>query len=326
MTATPRSPFDRLGPLPALGFGAAAIGNLYTPVDEDASIELVRSAYRSGVRLFDTAPLYGYGLSERRLGLGLRGLPRDDIVLCSKVGRLLEPGADGDTLFAEMESLHPVFDFSADGVRRSLEASLERLGVDRLDVVHVHDPDEHEEEALSGAFPALLRLRDEGVIGAVGAGMNQTAMLSRFVRRLDIDCVLVAGRYTLLDPSAGEELFPACLDRGVRVVVGGVLNSGVLADPHPGATFEYAPVGRGLLERAGRIQEECSRWGLSLPEAAVGFTASHPAVSVVLIGMRSQAELDEANRAISLHPDPSLWRTLVDQGLMSRGALTGRAR
>jgi D-threo-aldose 1-dehydrogenase len=276
-----------------LGLGCAPLGNLFRAVSDEAASATVEAAWTAGIRYFDTAPLYGHGRSERRLGRALRGLPRGEVVVSTQVGRLLRPptGEPTETIFADAGDLEPQTDFSADGVRRSLEESLERLGLDRVDVVFVHDPDDHERAALDGAFPALCELRDRGVVRAVGAGMNQTAMLERFVERVDLDCVLLAGRYTLLDRSGAERLLPLCEQRGVGVVLGGVFNSGVLADPSPGATYDYAAADPSVLRRAQRMAHRCDAHGVALPAAALRFAMSHPAVSTVVVGARHPEEI-----------------------------------
>jgi D-threo-aldose 1-dehydrogenase len=284
----------RLSPLVArgaIGLGCAPLGNLFTAITGDDAHATVDAAWNAGVRLFDTAPLYGHGLSEARLGAALRSRPRHDYVLSTKVGRLLRVVSPRPTsVFADPGPLDPVFDFSADGVRRSIEESLRRLGVDRLDIVHVHDPDEHETQAVEEAFPALIELRDQGVIGKVGCGMNQTAMLERFVQRIDLDCILVAGRFTLLDRSAADTLLPLCAERDVGVIVGGVFNSGLLADPSPGATYDYAAAPAGLVRRAQRMRRLCAEQGVSLAAAALQFARRHPAVTALVVGARSAAE------------------------------------
>ncbi|WP_449351932.1 aldo/keto reductase [Streptomyces shaanxiensis] len=303
-----------------LALGTSGIAGLYTPVPEEQAYEAVRAALRRGIRhFFDTAPHYGLGLAERRLGAVLRGLPRDTYTVSTKVGRRLEPSdAGGDDLahgFAVPATHRRVWDFSADGVRRGLEASLERLGLDRVDVVLLHDPDDHE-ESFHEAYPALERLRSEGVVGAIGAGMNQTAMLTRFVRDTDVDVVLCANRHTLLDHGAAAELLPAALDRGVSVLVGGVFNSGLLADPRPGVTYDYAAAPAALLERALRIKEAAERHGTSLRAAALAHCAAHPAVAAVLVGARSAAEVDDcADRFAEPVPD-ALWEDLRATGLL----------
>ncbi|MEY2433039.1 MAG: D-threo-aldose 1-dehydrogenase, partial [Acidimicrobiaceae bacterium] len=249
----------------------------------------------------------------------LASLPRDSLTVSTKVGRLLVPdgtaGAD-ETIFADVPAVHPVFDFSADGVHRSFEASLERLGLDRVDIVHVHDPDDHIEEALAGAFPALRRLRDEGVVGAIGAGMNQAAALARFVREAGLDCVLVAGRYTLLDQSAIDDLLPLCEQQGVSVIAAGVFNSGLLANPSPGAHYDYAPAPSAILDRARQLATLCERHDVPLTAAALQFAAAHPAVTHVLTGVRSVREL-HSNVADFERPIPlELWAELRTEGLL----------
>lgn len=290
--------------LSRIGLGCAPIGNLFSAVSDEQAAATVDAAWDAGVRLFDTAPQYGHGLSEVRLGRALAGRPRDRFVLSSKVGRLLRPVSPRPpSSFVDIGDLDPVFDFSRDGVLRSIDESLERLGMDRLDIVHVHDPDNHEAEALSSAFPALIELRDQGVIGAVGCGMNQTAMLTRFVRSIDLDVILVAGRWTLLDQEAGEELLPLCAERGVQVIVGGVFNSGLLANPSTGATYDYVPATEPLVERARAMQARCAQAGVSLRAAAVAFAFTHPAVSAVVVGARTPAEITD-NLAAAVEPFP----------------------
>jgi D-threo-aldose 1-dehydrogenase len=304
-----------------LAFGAAALGNLFAPVDEEQAAAALEAAWEAGIRYFDTAPHYGLGLSERRVGAALRSRPRDSYTLSTKVGRLLEPvpGGTGDDLangFAVPASHRRVWDFSAEGVRRSIEASLERLGLDRIDLVYLHDPDDHGEQALAQAYPELERLRAEGVVGAIGAGMNQSALLARFVRETDVDVVLLAGRYTLLDQDGLAELLPEAARRGTSVVVGGVFNSGLLAAPRPGATFDYAPASEGLLERALRIQAVCERHGVPLRAAALRFPFGHPAVAGVLVGMRSAAEVQDAVEMAGRAVPAGLWQELRAEGLL----------
>ncbi len=287
-------PLGQGGPVvTGLGLGCAPLGNLFTVVEEEAARATVDAAWDAGIRLFDVAPLYGHGVAEERLGRALSDRPRDEAVVSTKVGRVLEPAGDDrpPTVFRDLPELEPVFDFSGDGVRRSLEASLDRLGLDRIDVVLVHDPDDHEEQAMAEAFPALLSLRDQGVVRAVGAGMNQCPMLDRFVDRVDLDVVLVAGRYTLLDRSAAETLLPRCAEHGVGVMLGGVFNSGILADPDGAATYDYDAAPPELVDRARRLQRRCEAAGWSLPEAAVAFARNHGAVTTVLLGARTPDEV-----------------------------------
>ncbi|HET6794080.1 MAG TPA: aldo/keto reductase, partial [Acidimicrobiales bacterium] len=275
----------------SLGVGCAPLGNLYEPVTDEDAAATIDAAWEAGIRFFDTAPLYGNGLSERRLGESLRSRPRHEYRVSTKVGRLLVPGAEGPGIFVDTPRLRPRFDFSYDGVMASVEASLGRLGLDRVDVLLVHDPDDFAEEALAGAFPALRRLRDEGVTSAIGAGMNQSEMLARFVREAEVDCVLVAGRWTLIDRSAGEDLLPLCHERSVEVIAGGVFNSGLLAGPDDSAHYDYRPAPGHLVESARRMAAACRRRGLSLPAAALAFAGAHPAVSTVLVGVRSPEEV-----------------------------------
>lgn len=303
-----------------LSFGAAGIGNLYTPVDPGGAAAAVDAAWDVGIRTFDTAPHYGLGLSERRLGEALRTRPRDSYTLSTKVGRLLEPcPAEGDDLaggFAVRADHRRVWDFSADGVRRSIEESMKRLGLDRIDIVYLHDPDEHEEAAFRHGYPALERLRAEGVVGAIGAGMNQAAMLTRFLRDTDVDAVLCAGRYTLLDQSALAELLPEAAARGKSVVVGGIFNSGLLADPRPGATYDYAAAPDDILQRATRLKAVTERHGVPLRAAALHYPLRHPAVAGVLVGARSAGEVQDAAELLGRSVPPALWDELRAAGLL----------
>jgi len=304
----------------ALALGTAPLGNLYSALTDQEAEATVRSALARGLSYVDTAPHYGLGVAERRVGRVLASLPRDAFVLSTKVGRLLRPLAEGETAdpegFVDVPPCKRVWDFSRDGVRRSLEESLERLGLDRVDVVLLHDPDDHEREAREQAFPALAELRDQGVVRAIGAGMNQAEMLARFVHDLDLDLVLVAGRYTLLDQRALEALLPACAVRGVAVVVGGAFNSGLLADPRPGATYDYVPAPAALVARAARIGKVCARHGVPLRAAALAFPYGHPAVTSVLVGARSAAEVED-DVALYATPVPrELWDELVSESLL----------
>ena len=293
-----------------LGLGCAALGNLYDALDDTQAQATADAAWAAGLRLFDTAPLYGHGLSEHRIGAALRARPRGDYVLATKVGRTLVAGRDAGTIFAAAPALTPVFDFSYDAVLRGVEESLARLGVSRIDVLHVHDPDAHEAEATVGAFRALTKLREERVIGAIGAGMNQSAMLARFVERGLVDCVLLAGRHPLLDQSALADLLPKAEAAGVAVIVGGVFNSGLLADPQPGARYDYAPAPPARLARARSLAAICERHGVPLGAAALQFSAAHPAVASVLVGARSPAEVEQALRWFAQPIPPELWPAL----------------
>jgi len=297
-----------------LGLGCAPLGNMYAALSELDATATVDAAWDAGLRWFDTAPLYGHGLSEQRLGAALRRRPRDEMVVASKVGWRLAAGTDPDSIFVAAPALRAIHDYSAAAVEQSVADSLGRLGLDRLDVLHVHDPDEHESEALAEAFPLLARWRADGRIGAVGAGMNQSAMLARFVERDLVDCVLLAGRYSLLDQSALRDLLPLAARRGVAVIAGGVFNSGLLADPRPGARYDYAPAPPELVERAARLAALCTRYDVPLRAAALQFPTFHPAVASVLVGARSAAEIADNAPLFALDIPPALWRALRDAG------------
>ncbi|MFL6145171.1 MAG: aldo/keto reductase [Labedaea sp.] len=307
----------------ALGFGGAVIGSLHRWVDEETALGAVETAWSLGIRYFDTAPHYGLGQSERRIGRVLAGRPRADYAISTKVGRILVPspelaGRSDDEGFDVPAEVRRVWDFSADGVRRSLDSSLERLGLDRVDVVLMHDPDNHWEQAISSAYPALHELRAQGVVGAIGAGMNQWQMLERFVRETDIDAVMLAGRYTLLEQTALDSMLPQCVHNGVSVLAAGVFNSGLLAVDRPDAdaTYNYATVPAELHARALRIGRICARHGVSLPQAAMAFAAAHPAVATVVVGARD-AEQITRNAELFEQPVPAeLWLDLTDAGLL----------
>jgi D-threo-aldose 1-dehydrogenase len=295
-------------PTPAfgrLGLGTAPLGGLYDAVDDETAGAVVERAWELGIRYFDTAPYYGSGSAERRLGAVLRRLPREAFVVSTKVGRLLRPGESG---WRGAPPLEAYFDFSYDATLRSLEESLERLGLDRVDVALVHDPDDHYDEAIAGAYPALARLRDEGVVSAIGVGMNQTNLLCRFALEKDPDCFLVAGRYTLLDRSADERLLSLCDERGIAVVAAGVFNSGVLAG---GSTYDYESASPAVLERVDELQEICARREVPLAAAALQFPVRHPAVASVLVGCRTPNEVEEDVRLFELDVTEELWSELA---------------
>jgi D-threo-aldose 1-dehydrogenase len=309
--------------LTALGFGAAVIGNLYRETSPEDAAGAVTAAWSAGIRYFDTAPHYGLGLSERRLGAALAGYPRDAFVVSSKVGRLLvdNPAPRGvDTEgFAVPDTLRRQWDFSRDGVLRSIDATLSRTGLDRLDLVYLHDPDDHWRQAADEAMPTLAALRDQGVIGAIGAGMNQSAMLARFLRETAADVVMLAGRFTLLDQSAASDVLPAAAELGKSVVAVGVFNSGLLSQDRPsaGLHYDYQAAPAELVERAGRIADVCEAFGTTLPAAAVAFPFTHPAVVNVTLGMRNAAQVAR-NVALLDRPVPAgLWEALRAEGLLA---------
>jgi D-threo-aldose 1-dehydrogenase len=301
-----------------LGLGTAPLGDLYEAVSDDVAAATVRTAVDLGLGLVDTAPLYGNGSAERRVGHALASADRSSVIVATKVGRLLR---NVDGVRGEVSA---VFDFSYDGVMRSVEESLERLGLDRVEILHIHDPDDHHDEALEGAYTALDRLRSEGSIGAIGAGMNQAEMLARFAREGDFDCFLLAGRYTLLDQGGLAELLPLCVERNISIIAGGVYNSGLLADPRPGARFDYEPASAALVARALQLREVCDRHGVPLKAAAIQFPLGHPAVATVVIGARSPGELNE-NVAMFQHPIPAaMWDELRAEGLLPQEVPTPR--
>jgi D-threo-aldose 1-dehydrogenase len=308
-------PFGPIKDLP-LVFGGAPIGGLYAPVGEQAAARTLRAAWDAGIRAFDTAPHYGVGLSERRTGDFLAGRPRAEFVVSTKVGRLLVPatgavdGAEGSDGFYGTPALRRVRDYSRDGVLRSLEDSLRRLRLDRVDIVLIHDPDEHMSQALDEAYPALAELRAQGVVAAIGAGMNAAAPLAWLVTRADFDCVLVAGRYTLLDDSAAGELFPLCQRRGVAVLAGGVFNSGILADPRDGARYDYAVASPALVARARRMRDACAGYGVPLPAAAMQYVLRHPAVTAAVVGARTPEEIRADAGYVNTHIPDALWAEL----------------
>ena len=300
----------------SLVFGGAAIGGLYAPVSDEAATATLQSAWDAGIRAFDTAPHYGAGLSEQRIGGFLAGCPRAEFVVSTKVGRLLVP-ADGPVDGAEQFYGTPAFsrvrDYSADGTLRSLDDSLRRLRLDRTDIALIHDPDDHPAEALDGAYPALARLRADGTVGAIGVGVNSVSVAEWFIARCELDCVLVAGRYTLLDDSAAASLFPLCLARGVQVLAAGVFNSGILADPADGARFDYAPAAPEMLARARRIAEVCARYDVPVAAAALRYVLRHPAVTAAVVGARSAEEIRADAGYLGFPIPDDLWAELDSQ-------------
>lgn len=310
-------------PVTALGFGAAAIGGLYEDVGEDEAAAAVDAAWDAGMRYFDTAPHYGLGLSERRLGEALRARPRDSFTLSTKVGRVLVPydggGDDRANGFAVPATHRRRWDFSADGVRRSLDDSLTRLGVDRVDLVLLHDPDDHGEQAFREAYPALEELRAQGVVRAIGAGMNRSGMLARFLTDTDVDAVLCAGRYTLLEQGALHALLPAASATGKSVIVGGVFNSGLLADPRPGATYDYGAAPEDVLRRALRMRDVTESHGVPLRAAALRFPFGHPSVASVLVGARSAPQTRDAAEQFGRPLPDAVWEDLRVRELLAGG-------
>jgi D-threo-aldose 1-dehydrogenase len=309
-----------------LSLGCAQLGNLYREVSDEEARATVDAAWDLGVRYFDTAPHYGLGLSELRLGAALAARPRDAYVVSTKVGRLLEPAdvVDGldDEGFAVPATHRRVWDLSRDGIRRSLSQSLERLGLDRVEIVYLHDPDDHWNDVLETGFPALAELRAEGVVDSIGAGMNQAAMLAELVRHTDVDVLMLAGRYTLLEQEALDDLLPLCEKRGVAIVAAGVFNSGLLARAHPpdNARYDYGEAPREMVQRARAIADICERHGTTLPAAAIAFPLAHPAVVSVCVGARSAEQMERNATLYREQIPPALWSELKAEGLIREEA------
>jgi D-threo-aldose 1-dehydrogenase len=315
-----------------IGMGTAPLGNLYRAIGDDEAQAVLDRAWEAGVRYYDTAPLYGFGLAETRLNRFLRGKPRDAYVLSTKVGRLLRACApdarSGIGKWFEVPSRREQYDYTYDGVMRSLEASLERLGMDRVDILFVHDLDtfnHRTQEALEGrlvelmssGYRALLALRDQGVIRAFGAGVNQWQPCQWLAERGDFDLFLLAGRYTLLEQEALETFLPMAQARGIGIVIGGAYNSGILATgPRPGAFYNYDPAPPAILARVERLQAVCAAHGVRLVDAAFRFPLHHPAVVSVVAGVQGLAEMEANLAAAAARLPPALWAALKAEGLM----------
>ena len=323
-----------------LGFGAAPLGNLYRPMTEKEARATLDMAWAQGCRYYDTAPLYGLGLSETRLNGFLRAKPRDSYVLSTKVGRLLRlcPPAQRSrpNAFFETPSRQEVFDYSYDGVLRSIEFSLERLGVDHIDVVYAHDvdvfthgtpeaADQRIREFMSGGYRALVELRAQGAIKAFGAGINEWQIAERLAREGDFDVFLLAGRYTLLEQDALASFLPLCVEKGIGVVIGGPFNSGILATgPKPGAFYNYAPAPPAILQKVRAIEALCKAHGVKLAEAALRFALSHPAVVSVIPGGQKPGEVRRNAETVQAKIPPALWRDLKAQALVRADSPTPR--
>lgn len=312
-----------------LGFGGAPVGNLFKKVAEPVAVEAVRLAIELGFTRIDTAPHYGTGLSEERIGRALRGIDRSGVTLSTKVGRLLEanpdfrPGQVDPHDFAVPARLRRRWDFTPAGLRRSLESSLERLGLDRVEVLYLHDPDVYDLDAgIRTALPALVRMREEGLVDRVGVGANDADALARCVRESDLDEIMCAGRYSLLDQRAARDLLPLCLERGVDVVAAGVYNSGALAtDAMPEAVrFDYGPADEAVVERLRRLHALAADFDVAVPAAAIQFVARHPAVSIVVLGVRTPDQVrTTAERMWAPIPD-AFWDALTDSGLLDEAS------
>jgi D-threo-aldose 1-dehydrogenase len=328
----------RLGSAPvevtSLGLGCGPLGGFRRSIPEDEALGIVRTAYDAGARLFDTSPLYGYGRSELRLGQVLRQLPRESFVVSTKVGRWLTPrqlGRSYEGLRAGGLDFAPTYDLSYDGAMRALEQSHCRLGLASIDIVLIHDVDlythgperfeQHYREAVEGAYPALDELRRAGVIKAVGIGVNDVEPCLRFARDTDLDCMLLAGRYTLLEQGAIEALLPLCTEKRIGIVVGGPFNSGILAQGAiEGATYNSRPAPPAVLERVRRIEAVCGRHGVSLAAAALQFPLAHPAISSIIPGALSADEAAANATALALAIPAAFWAELQDEGLLHPAA------
>jgi D-threo-aldose 1-dehydrogenase len=304
----------------SLGLGCAAIGGLYGDIPEEQAFEVVERAFALGLNLFDTAPLYGSGKSEIRLGKALAGRPRDSYILATKVGRILEPTDDQEQvqgIFDNPLPFKPVFNFSYDGVMQSFENSLKRLGVDRIDILHIHDPDSHYQEAIKGAYPALDKLRSEGVIKAISAGMNQWEMLADFARAGDFDCFLLAGRYSLLDQSALDELLPLCLEKNIGIMAGGTYNSGILAKgAGAGAKFNYQDAPPEIINKAQSLEAVAQRHQVNIKAAASLFALAHPAITTIIPGTRNPDRVNENFGLLNEDIPTAFWQELRAEKLI----------
>lgn len=312
------------------GFGASSLGNLYAPLSDGEARAAVDAAWDCGVRYFDTAPFYGFGLSEQRLGAALRDRPRGTYLLSTKAGRLLVPAKDAPAErdgFRDALPYAPVFDYSYDGVMRSFEASLERLGLDRIDILYLHDlgaathgayHPRRFAEAVGGGFRALRDLREQGAVAAIGLGVNETAICEQSLAHADFDLFLIANRFTLLDASAAP-FFDTCRRRGIGVVAAGVFSSGILAvgSQAPSAMVDYAPASAEMRARVARIEAICAGHGVPLAAAALQFVARHPAVTLPLVGIRDAGQAREADRLRGIAIPPALWEELHRAGVIA---------
>jgi len=319
-----------------IGFGASGIGSLTWDVPEDTAQQVLGEAWDAGLRYYDTSPLYGYGLSELRLGRFLRDRPRESYLLSTKVGRYFVPPRPGAPLrtggWARPQPLVPVLDYSYDGVMRSLEQSHNRLGVSAIDIVFIHDLDRrnlgvdfdtHYRTAVEGGYRALDELRSAGVVKAIGAGINEADVAADLLRDVGLDVVMLAGRYTLLEQPALDTFLPLAVHRGVDVIAVGVFNSGILVKaPGAGATYDYGPAPADVVARARAIEAECRAFGVPMPAAAIQFPLAHPAVKTVLVGMSRPGAVAQNMNWLQTPVPPALWERLRDRGLIARDVPT----
>jgi D-threo-aldose 1-dehydrogenase len=332
-SALSRRPLGRTGlEVSAVGFGAAPLGDLYKKLDDTTAIAAVERAFALDINLLDTSPLYGHGLSEHRCGAALRRVPRDGVVLCTKVGRWMDPlrRSDDGSGFVGGAPHRAVIDYSYDGTLRSVEQSLLRLGTDRLDLLLIHDVDvwthgaameQRFAEAMAGAYVALDRLRGEGVIAGIGIGVNEAEMCVRFAQAGSFDVMLLAGRYSLLEQPALEVFLPLAQQQGIGVLLGGVFNSGILATGAvPGAKYNYQDAPPDILAKVARIERVCRAHGVALPDAALHFALSHPAVASVVLGAQSPQEVERNVAGFSRAVPAALWADLKAERLLDANA------
>jgi D-threo-aldose 1-dehydrogenase len=305
-----------------LGLGTAPLGGWPAARSREEATATISRAWDVGVRYFDTAPYYGHGLSEEHLGAVLPGHERSEFVVSTKVGRLLIPGDPGDAFFKGVPQRIPTRDYSYEGTLRSLEESLDRLGLDSVEIALIHDPDDHHAEALEGAYRALLDLREQGRVKAIGAGMNRAEPLADFVREGDFDCMLMAGRYTLLEQHSLDTLLPVALERRIGIVAGGVFNGGLLVDPGPTSTYNYEPAPPEIIERAKGLESVCRTFDVPLRAAAIQFPLAHPAITTIVVGACSPQEVDDNIAMLQLGIPPELWSDLKEHGLVREDAPT----
>lgn len=310
-----------------LGLGGASMGNMYTVAQDEVALDAVKYAYDTEVRYFDTAPMYGFGKSERLYGQALKNVPRDTFVLSTKVGRLIVDGKSTpeteETPFVDMTDVHPVFDYSREGILRSLDDSRKRLGIDKFDIVYIHDPDVNNsfQQALDEAYPTLAELRSQNVIGAVGVGMNEAKMLYDFATNADFDCFLLAGRYTLLDQIALQELLPLCQKKNISIIIGGAYNSGILATGAvEGAHYDYAPASSEIMEKTRRIESVCARYDVSLKAAALQFPFGHSTVVANIPGVKTRERFKENVSLMTDRIPADFWAELKAEKLLVEDA------
>ena len=320
----------------AFALGLAPIGNFLAPISEAESEAIIETAWEAGVRYYDTAPMYGHGLSELRTGHSLRWRRRDDYVLSSKVGRLLSPAPRAEIDFApwvDAGAFKARFDYSYDGTLRSVEDSLQRLGLERIEIAFIHDPDvfthgpERQPEmfarAMAGSAKALERLRDEKVVKAIGVGCNEWEVCHQALKQRDFDCFLLAGRYTLLEQDALDAFLPLCLERGAAVVVGGGFNSGILATgARPGAKYNYQPAPPAIMDRTAKIEQVCAEFAVPLAAAALQFVVAHPAIPSFIAGVRNVAQLRQNLDWFSQPIPEAFWNELKRRELLRPDAPT----